>query len=66
VRGCLVLTVKSDFGQIIWLTEDELQSEVVMLEIERMKGMGRVAVFCSGRLEPKQVIEKLVTENYKQ
>lgn len=54
---------KSDFGYIVWLTEEEMNCQAVAQEIERLKALGKVALFYSGSLELMQVIKRLLQEN---
>lgn len=58
-----MLAKKTDFGYIVWLAEDEINSQAVQQEIERLKASGMVVVLRSGGLEVIQVIEKLLQEN---
>lgn len=58
-----MLVKKTDFGYIVWLVDEEINSQTVQQEIERLKASERVAMLCSGDLEVVQVIEKLLREN---
>lgn len=58
-----MLVRETVFGHIVWLTEEEINCQNVRQELERLKSQGKVAVFCSGGMEPMLVINKLLQEN---
>lgn len=61
----LMLTRETAFGYIVWLEEEEISGKEVEKEINRLKNLGRVAIFCSGRQDSLQIISKLLQENMK-
>lgn len=58
-----MLTRETVFGYIVWLNEEEISDKEVEKEINKLKNQGRVAVFCSGRQDSLQIINKLLQEN---
>lgn len=61
----LMLTRETAFGYIVWLEEEEISCKEVEKEINKLKNLGHVAIFCSGSQASLQIISKLLQENMK-